>query len=259
MHEPGGHHAYFEFIPHANLPQPTKIAYANNEMDTFTQSWNKNHKELRHLLSKRGWCQPAITLFQEQHRVLHSASLAAEMEGDTTILSLEDDLFFGITDDQFRLVPKGEVHSIAWVIWHIARIEDITMNMLVAERYQVLEEGDWASKIGTEIYHTGNAVDAAGVARLSSAVDIDALRAYRLAVGRETRQIVSKLEPVDLNRKPDPEKLALILAKGAVIEEARGIVEYWGKRTIAELLLMPPTRHNLVHLNEAHRLKNRRS
>jgi len=43
-----------------------------------------------------------------------------------------------------------------------------------------------------------------------------------------------------------------------VVEAARGIVEYWGRRTLAELLLALPTRHNLVHLNESLRLKQKR-
>ena len=49
------------------------------------------------------------------------------------------------------------------------------------------------------------------------------------------------------------------MTEGAVVEEARDLIDYWGKRTIAGLLLMPATRHNLVHLNEALRLKRRRS
>ena len=49
------------------------------------------------------------------------------------------------------------------------------------------------------------------------------------------------------------------MAEGAVAKEARDLIDYWGKRRIAGLLLMPATRHNLVHLNEALRLKRRRN
>jgi hypothetical protein len=44
----------------------------------------------------------------------------------------------------------------------------------------------------------------------------------------------------------------------AVVEAARGVVDYWGRLNIAGLLLMPPTRHCFVHLNESLRLKQRR-
>ena len=36
------------------------------------------------------------------------------------------------------------------------------------------------------------------------------------------------------------------------------LIVYWSKRDIAGLLLMPATRHNIVHLNEALRIKKKR-
>jgi hypothetical protein len=33
-------------------------------------------------------------------------------------------------------------------------------------------------------------------------------------------------------------------------------VDYWSRRTVAGLLLMPPTRHCFLHLNEALRIKH---
>ena len=47
--------------------------------------------------------------------------------------------------------------------------------------------------------------------------------------------------------------------EGAVDEIASWLIDYWSKRNIAELLLMPATRHNLVHLNKCLRLKHKRS
>jgi len=46
--------------------------------------------------------------------------------------------------------------------------------------------------------------------------------------------------------------------EGAVVEAASAVLDYWSKRTIAGRLLMPPTRHCFLHLNEAQRLKHRR-
>jgi len=36
------------------------------------------------------------------------------------------------------------------------------------------------------------------------------------------------------------------------------VIDYWSGLTLAGLLLMPPTRHNFIHLNEALRLKQKR-
>ena len=101
-------------------------------------------------------------------------------------------------------------------------------------------------------------MDAEAIADLSRTIEFEALRAYRLAVGCRTREIVAQLRPEALKQKVDPARLRRVMDGGAVVEAARGIVDYWGRRTIAGLLLMPPTRHNFLHLNEALRLKQRR-
>jgi len=94
--------------------------------------------------------------------------------------------------------------------------------------------------------------------QLSEEINIAALRVYRVAVGRQTRQIVTAITPTDFTKKVDLQRLEQIRADDAIREGAEGILEYWRKRTIAGLLLMPASRHILVHLNEALNLKRKR-
>jgi hypothetical protein len=171
--------------------------------------------------------------------------------------SFEDEVFKDATEEQIRRIPSNCEHSIAWVIWHLARIEDVTMNMLVAGSPQILNRGGWLDRMKVALRHAGNAMDEAAVAEFSAAIDIEALRAYRVAVGRTTREIVGQLQPEELKQKVDASRVQQVTQEGAVVEEARGIVEYWGGHNIAGLLLMPPTRHNMIHLNEALGLKQR--
>jgi hypothetical protein len=105
---------------------------------------------------------------------------------------------------------------------------------------------------------TGNAMDGQGVAELSAAIDLEALRAYRVAVGRRTREVVRQLQPGELKHRVEARRLQQVLDEGAVVQEAQGLLDYWGGLNIAGLLLMPPTRHNFVHLNEALRIKQKR-
>jgi hypothetical protein len=172
--------------------------------------------------------------------------------------SFEDAVLNDMTEEQIRRIPRNCEHSIAWCIWHIARIEDVAMNLLVAGRPQILHRDDWLERMRMTVGDTGNAMDEQGVAALSAAIDVEALRAYRLAVGRGTREMVQRLQPEALKQKAEPSRLQQVLDEGAVVEAARGIVDYWSKRNIAGLLLMPATRHHLTHLNEAYRLKRRR-
>jgi hypothetical protein len=60
-----------------------------------------------------------------------------------------------------------------------------------------------------------------------------------------------------LKQKVDPARLQLVLSGGTVAADAQWLIDYWGGLTYAGLLLMPPTRHLLVHLNEAAKLKQK--
>jgi len=127
--------------------------------------------------------------------------------------------------------------------------------LLVEGREQVFSGDDWPARMKVTIGDTGNALEAQAVAEFSAAIDIEGLRTYRTAVGRRTREIVARLQPRDFKQKVDPVRLQQIREEGAVAEAAEWLLRYWGGLTIAGLLLMPPTRHNFVHLNEALRIK----
>ena len=222
-------------------------------MDDNRKSWNQRQKVLRYALLQSDDHQAAIDMFLSQHAMVHSAEMS-----QAGLCSFEDELWQDVTEAVIRRVPRNCEHSIAWVLWHIARIEDVTMNMLVAGSPQLLHRDNWLDRVKVTASDTGNGMDEQGVADLSATIDLEALRAYRLAVGRRTREIVGQLRPEELKRKVDPSRLQRVMAEGVVVEAERGIVDYWGRRKIAGLLLMPPTRHNFLHLNEALRLKRRR-
>ncbi|MCK5646803.1 MAG: DinB family protein [Anaerolineales bacterium] len=222
-------------------------------MELIQKQWNKEQKEFRKILLGFDQHQRALELFMRQHAMLHSA----EMDPSIT-WSFEDEVLSDLDDAQVRRIPQNCEHSIAWLIWHIARIEDVAMNMLVAGEPQILHQGMWFERMKVADRDTGNVMAEEGVADLSNTVDLKELRGYRVAVGRRTREIVNQLSAEDLKRKVSPSRLQKVMDVGAVIEAARGLIEYWGKRNIAGLLLMPATRHNFVHLNEALRLKSRR-
>jgi len=216
------------------------------------KAWNEEQQQLRQLLGDPGRHDETIDLFLRHHAVLHAARVA-----QTEFWSFEDAVLSDLSEEQIRRIPTNGEHSVAWLFWHMARIEDVAMNTLVAGSPQILSQEDWRERLGAPIHHTGNDMDQEDIERLSAAVDIGALRDYRVAVGRRTREIVLQLQPEDLKRKVDPLRLQQVMDQGDLVEAASGIADYWGRRTIAGLLLMPATRHNMVHLNELFRLKKR--
>ncbi len=216
--------------------------------DPNRQNWNRQFKILQDTWPKSDNFDTCIEICMNIHAMVH----AAEISNDG-LWSFEDELWGKLSEEAFRRVHKDE-QSIAWKLWHSTRIEDITMNILVAGDPQIFHAGNWSGKMGTAVRDTGNAMNEKEIEALSNSVDMQVLREYRLAVGRKTRSIIKSLKAAELKQKADASGLQRILDEGAVVEEARGIVDYWGKKTISGLLLMPATRHNLVHLNESMRL-----
>jgi hypothetical protein len=231
-----------------------KVEPSMETIETQRKFLLKQQTHLRQIMMKFDQHDEAIKLFMDQHAMLHSAKVA-----ETDLWSFEDAVLDDMPEEQFRRVPPKGEHSVVWLVWHMARCEDITMNLLVAGSPQVMNRDDWLERMGITARDTardtGNAMDAAEVAEFSATIDIDALRGYRVAVGRRTREIVSQLQPDDLKQKVDPARIQQVRDEGAVVEAAWGIAEYWSKRNFAGLLLMPATRHNLVHLNEILKLK----
>jgi hypothetical protein len=221
-------------------------------MEPRRKYWNQQQQTLRQSLNGGGDFPKAIEIFLSQHALLHAAGMS-----QMGLWSFEDEILDGLAVKQMRIIPSNLDHSIAWVVWHMTRIEDATMNLLVAGRPQVLLGGDWLERMEITMRETGNAMDATGVADLSATINVPALMEYRRSVGRRTRAIVLHLQPQELQQKVEPARLAQMTAQEAVRAEASGLLEYWGGLSISGLLLMPPTRHAFVHWNEALRIKQK--
>jgi hypothetical protein len=219
-------------------------------MNPERKSWNERHKRLRQALlaSDKG---TALETFLVQHAIVHSARMSK-----SHLFSFEDEILNGLPEQQFREIAPKWNHSIAWIMWHIARVEDVVMNLLVAGTSQILLEDNWHGRIGARVLHTGNGSTGNEVRDLSQSVDPHHLRMYRIAVGRKTRKVVKRLCSDEYGTKVDPSRIQRIWDEGAVLTQAKSIVDYWASRTIGELLLMPPLRHCFLHLNEARRIRH---
>lgn len=220
-------------------------------MDANRQRWNQAQQKLRRAFAAADQGK-TIELFLAQHAMVHSQQMS-----QAASWSFEDEVLRGMTEQQIRSLPAGSEHSVAWILFHIARIEDITMNMLVAGTPQLFTRESWSKELKVTALHSANGMDDPSIAALSTKIDINALQGYRQSVGRRTRQIVRKLRPEELHQKVSESRLKRIMDEGALLPEAIGVLNYWSRRTIAGLLLMPPTRHNFLHLNEALRLRQR--
>ncbi len=222
-------------------------------IDTQRRALNQSQTKLRKTLNAKNTSAQAVASYLQQHAMLHAAKMSA-----SGLWSFEDAILDDMGEDHIRRIPANQEHSVAWCIWHIARIEDVVMNRLVAGTPQLFLKDDWAARLGVPYIDTGNEMSSEAMIDFSAGVDVAALRDYRLAVGQRTRDIVLELDPAQLHSNVAPQRLEDVRADGAVPEAAEGIIQYWSKRTLAGLLLTPGSRHQLTHLNEALALKRRR-
>lgn len=210
--------------------------------------WNEQQTYLREILLKPDKLEEAKKLCVEQHAQVHCSEMS-----HSTAVTFEDELWEDLDETLFRTAVGVKGRTIAYGMWHSSRIEDITMNILVAEKTQVIDENNWMDKINSNIYDTGNELDAEEIAAFSANVHMRELRDYRIAVGRRSREIICDLQQSDLKRKFAKDRLDHIFEIGAVSREqaACWLVDFWGKKNVAGILLMPATRHHMVHINES--------
>lgn len=219
-------------------------------MDLHHKQWMQDRQALQQALAKPAEHARALELFLRQHAAVHTAAV-----GGTKVWSFEDPLWQELPDEAARYIPSKTGHSIAWLIWHITRIEDMTMNGLVADQPQVISAEDWPKRLNVPFRDTGNSMGTDEVAQLSADLDVGALRAYRLAVGQRTREVICQVPAGAFKQKVQAARIQTLADQGDVTAEADWLLKYWGGRTIGGLMLMPATRHPLVHLDEALRVK----
>lgn len=96
--------------------------------------------------------------------------------------------------------PDASANSIAWLVWHLTRIEDDHVAE-IAERVQVWHDGPWAEQIGFagDLNDTGYAHSSEQVAALRPESP-DPLLAYHDAVADRFIEYAATITPDELDR-----------------------------------------------------------
>jgi hypothetical protein len=189
----------------------------------------------------------AVSFFLVQHGSLHSAEVA----GGRTYA---DSVFAGLTDSQMRTRPGKRLNSLVWLLWHMARVEDVVVNLVVADGRQVLDDA-WALRLNVPYRHIGTGMTDQQAIELTAAANIAALRAYRDAVGRRTREVVPALPPAAWEEIVGAADTGRAAAAGAFGPNTgwHADVGYtaWQDQSRAARLAGAALRHNAMHMGEA--------
>ncbi|MGA9493272.1 MAG: mycothiol transferase [Mycobacterium sp.] len=120
----------------------------------------------------------------------------------TRLIEHVDELTDGLTDDQANFRPTPDANSIAWLIWHSARVQDIQLAP-IAGVDQVWTRDGWVDRFGLDLPRndTGYGHGPDEVAKVHAPVEL--LAGYYHAVHELTLQFVDRVTAEDLSRVVD--------------------------------------------------------
>ena len=105
-----------------------------------------------------------------------------------------------LDDEQLHFVPEGQSHSIAWCMWHGARIEDLFFQQLFQGKPSEWDANGWAERCGLPAkgFGTNQPADEARALRIGN---IEAFRAYQAKVADLSGAFLSGISDADLGRE----------------------------------------------------------
>jgi hypothetical protein len=129
------------------------------------------------------------------------AALLLELYG--RVPPLAEEAMAGVSASQLTEAPEPGANTIAWLIWHLARVQDHHISELLGED-QLWVTGEWAPRFGLapDPQNTGYGHTAAQVAAVRPDGP-DALLGYLRAVDARTRAFLEARQPADLDRIVD--------------------------------------------------------
>ena len=215
----------------------------------MNKEWSELNKMMQTQIRKKDTYEVGInTLFELRNRLME------------TLTSFYDEL----SREEFNAIPfinADGYHSktIAYSIWHIFRIEDIVAHTLISEDEQVFFAGNYKERINSPIITTGNELVKQQIADFSKLLNLKDLYSYIYEVKESTEKIIKDLSYDDLKRKVSEERKEFLKSLHVVSndENAIWLIDYWCNKDIQGLIQMPFSRHWIMHVEAALRIKNK--
>ena len=167
-----------------------------------------------------------------------------------------DYIFATCNNDDFCEMPLAKDKTIAYYLYHLIRIEDITSNTLIKGQPQIFFTGNFNKSLSSPIITTGNEINRDGLIEFSKMLNINELKNYADAVLNNTNVIIQNMSFEESKVKVSEQRKAEVIQTQSVSndESAFWLIDYWCKKTYAGLFLMPFSRHHMLHLNGCFRI-----
>jgi len=154
-----------------------------------------------------------------------------------------------VPHEQLTTKPGPNSNSIAWLIWHIARCEDVVINTVVRGVPQVLTGEKWADRLRLELTQIGTGFSDDEVTDFGTHINAEQLIAYWDAVGKETAAWLDALPVETLDDVPDVRE-RLTTAPGYVSPAGAWVEDIWNNKPASFFLRWVVIGHGNQHIGE---------
>lgn len=192
-------------------------------------------------------------------------------QGMETLIALRKQLMNQILEfkktlnrENFSAMPYTNANgyhskTIAYSLYHIFRIEDITVNSLIKKDTQIFFTNGHQQKINSPIITTGNELAGQEIAEFSQKLDIDGLYSYIAYVDSATTELLKNLSHSDMKIKMTETDREKLIKLKTVSEDERAVwlIDYWCGKDVGGLIKMPLSRHWIMHVEACLRIKNK--
>ena len=212
----------------------------------MNKEWSELNKKMQLLLRKKDTFKDGISVCLELRNTLSDAV---------------EKLCGKLNNEQYRLMPYPDANgyhckTIAYSIWHMARIEDITAHTLICGDEQVLFRDDYLKATCSPIITTGNELVRDEIIAFSQSLNISELLRYAADVKANTDELLSRLSFEDSKRRFTIDDKERVIASKSVSEDENAVwlIDYWCGKDIAGIIKMPFTRHLIMHIEAMMRI-----
>lgn len=212
----------------------------------MNKEWSELNKKMQILLRKSDTFADGINVCLELRNTLSNAV---------------EKLCKKLSDEQYSLMPYPNANgyhckTIAYSIWHLARIEDITAHTLIECNEQVLFRDNHLKAICSPIITTGNELSKDEIIAFSQSLNIAELLRYAADVKSDTDKLLNNLSFESSKRKFTSNDKERVIFSNSVskAENAVWLIDYWCSKDVAGIIRMPFTRHLIMHIEAMMRI-----
>lgn len=160
------------------------------------------------------------------------------------------------TPEQMKERIDDRGNSIAWLIWHTARTEDLVVQTLIKGEPQILMNGDWSDRLGIDASHIGTGLGEEEVGEFSKSINVEAADEYWKRTAKASFEWLKSISPEQLDEVIDVEK-RLEGVPDVVVGGNTALTQFWSNRTAAFLFQGPVISHGYIHIGQMQEIGGR--